>query len=497
MHLSNLMADLAGPASLSDLTITGLTSDSRAAGPGFLFFALAGVKVHGATFAGRAVAEGAVAVVTDAAGAELLAGQGVAVPVFAVANPRLALAQMAARFHAPQPSTMVAVTGTAGKTSVAHFVRQIFERCGHAAASLGTLGTITSNGKSYGGLTTPDPVTLHQDLARLAADGITHAAMEASSHGLDQFRLDGVQLAAAGFTNLGRDHMDYHPTVEDYLAAKLRLFTELLPAGAIAVVDPLEPYADRVVAACEVRGLKLLTVGERGTDLRLTGLKHSGFSQVLTIATPRGDYKISLPLAGRFQVSNALIAAGLAIAAGEQPGSVLRALEDLEGAPGRLELVGHKENGALAFVDYAHKPDALDNALAALRPFTKGRLVCVVGAGGDRDPGKRPIMGEVATRRADVVIITDDNPRSEDPALIRKAMLAGAPDAIEIGDRHEAIARAVAMLETGDVLCVAGKGHETGQIVGDTVLPFSDHDAVRVALGLAVADAARDMGDPA
>lgn len=497
MHLSSLMADLAGPASYPDLTISGLTSDSRAARPGFLFFALGGVKVHGASFAARAVEGGTVAVVTDADGASSLAGQGISVPVIAVDNPRRALALMAARFHAPQPSTMVAVTGTAGKTSVAHFVRQIFERCGHAAASLGTIGTITSNGKSYGGLTTPDPVTLHQDLARLAADGITHAAMEASSHGLDQFRLDGVQLAAAGFTNLGRDHMDYHPTVEDYLAAKLRLFTEVLPAGGIAVVDPLEPYADRVVAACQARGLKPLTVGERGADLTLTGLKHSGFSQVLTIATPRGDYKVSLPLAGRFQVSNALIAAGLAIAAGEQPGAVLRALEDLEGAPGRLELIGRKANGALAFVDYAHKPDALDNALAALRPFTKGRLVCVVGAGGDRDPGKRPIMGEVATRRADVVIITDDNPRTEDPALIRKAMLAGAPGALEIGDRHEAIERAVAMLEDGDVLCVAGKGHETGQIVGDTVLPFSDHEAVRAALGLVATDAARDMGDPA
>ncbi|NBN77002.1 UDP-N-acetylmuramoyl-L-alanyl-D-glutamate--2,6-diaminopimelate ligase [Microvirga tunisiensis] len=484
MHLSSLMADLPGPAVSTDLTITGLTSDSRAARPGFLFVALAGVKVHGARFARTALEQGAVAVLTDAAGAGMLAADGVTAPVLVSDNPRRTLALMAARFHAPQPATMVAVTGTAGKTSVAHFVRQIFEHCGHAAASLGTIGTITSNGKTYGGLTTPDPVTLHQDLARLAGDGITHAAMEASSHGLDQYRLDGVQLAAAGFTNLGRDHMDYHATMEDYLAAKMRLFTEVLPSGGTVVADPVEPYADRVIATCRARGLRVLTVGERGEDLRLTGLRHSGFSQVLTVATARGDYKVSLPLAGRFQVSNALIAAGLAIAAGEQTGAVMRSLEDLKGAPGRLELIGCKANGALAFVDYAHKPDALDNALAALRPFTQGRLVCVVGAGGDRDPGKRPMMGAVAARRADVVVITDDNPRSEDPALIRKAMLEGAPGALEIGDRQQAIETAVSLLEAGDVLCVAGKGHETGQIVGDRVLPFSDHDAVRAALGM-------------
>ena len=483
MQLGTLAAGTGIAVPDDTLVIGGLTSDSRAAGPGFLFFALGGVQAHGARFAAKAVEQGAAAVLTDAEGAALIeAGGGVPAPVIVAANPRLALAKMAARFHGRQPEAMVAVTGTCGKTSVAYFVRQIFQRCGHNAASLGTLGTVTASGTSYGGLTTPDPVSLHAELAKLAAAGVTHAAMEASSHGLDQYRLDGVELVAAGFTNLGRDHMDYHATEEEYLQAKLRLFRELLPSGGTVVVDPAQNKADRVLAVAGERGQQVLTVGERGRDLHLRNVQFSGFSQVLTIDTPRGEYKVSLPLAGHFQVSNALVAAGLAIAAGEAPGAVMRALETLEGAPGRLELVGRKDNGALCFVDYAHKPDAVDNALAALRPFTTGRLIVVVGAGGDRDAGKRPLMGEAASRRADVVIVTDDNPRTEDPALIRKAVMAGAPGALEIGDRAEAIATAVSMLESGDVLCVAGKGHETGQIVGKTLLPFSDHDAVRTAL---------------
>ncbi|ADZ69770.1 UDP-N-acetylmuramoyl-L-alanyl-D-glutamate--2,6-diaminopimelate ligase [Polymorphum gilvum] len=483
MHLDSLAADLGLPHPPPTLSVSGLTADSRQVRPGFLFAALQGTAVDGWRFVPRALEQGAVAVLTDAQGAAALAGtMPDSVPVLVAQDARRALALMAARFYGRQPNTMVAVTGTSGKTSVAHFVRQIFEHAGHASASLGTIGTVTSRGRAYGGLTTPDPVSLHAELARLADEGITHAALEASSHGLEQHRLDGVRLVAGAFTNLGRDHMDYHATEEDYLQAKLRLFRDLLPAGGSVVVDPGERCADRVLAVARERGLHIFTVGERGADLRLTGLRHSGFSQELTVETPRGDYKISLPLAGRFQVSNALIAAGLAITAGEATGAVLRALEDLEGAPGRLELVGRKANGALVFVDYAHKPDALENALAALRPFTCGRLFVVIGAGGDRDPGKRPLMGAAAARHADVVIVTDDNPRSEDPAAIRKAVLAGAPDALEIGDRGAAIAEAVARLEAGDVLCVAGKGHETGQIVGDTVLPFSDHDAVRAAL---------------
>ncbi|MEM9632206.1 MAG: UDP-N-acetylmuramoyl-L-alanyl-D-glutamate--2,6-diaminopimelate ligase [Pseudomonadota bacterium] len=391
---------------------------------------------------------------------------------------------MAARFCGAQPDTIVAVTGTAGKTSVAHFVRQIFQAAGHPAASLGTLGTIKPAGESYGGLTTPDPVALHKELAELRVENINHAAMEASSHGLDQHRLDGVQLTAAAFTNLGRDHMDYHPTIEDYLKAKLRLFDELLPEGGTVVVDPDEKYADRVIEVAEQRGQQIFTVGESGKDLKLTGLKPSGAGQDLTLETERGEYKVTLPLIGRFQVSNALIAAGLAIAAGIDTGAVLRSLENLKGAPGRLELAGRTSEGGLVFVDYAHKPDALDNALAALKPFAEGTLSVVVGAGGDRDPGKRELMGEAAARHADLVIITDDNPRSEDPASIRKAVLKGAPGALEIGDRYEAIAEGVRRLKTGDILCVAGKGHETGQIVGDTVIPFSDHEAVTRAISL-------------
>lgn len=489
MQLDSLAAGLVAPEGLATQEllagkeVTGLTADSRKVQPGVIFFAVKGVKADGWTFVPQALKAGAVAIVTDHAGAEALTGtMPESVPLLVADEPRHVLSVMAARFYGKQPKTMVAVTGTAGKTSVAYFVRQIFQKLGHASASLGTIGTVTEGGRSYGGLTSPDPVSLHGELARLAKDGITHAALEASSHGLSQHRLDGVRLVAAAFTNLGRDHMDYHPTVEDYLQAKLRLFADVLPAGGTVVVEPSVKYADRVLAVAAERKLRTLTVGEGGADLKLVGLKHAGFCQVMTLATPRGDYKVSLPLAGRFQVSNALIAAGLAIASGEEIGAVLRTLESLKGAPGRLELVGRTKEGALVFVDYAHKPDALKTVLTSLRPFTSGRLVVAFGAGGDRDHGKRPLMGEAAAELADVTIVTDDNPRSEDPATIRKAILAAAPDAIEIGDRHDAIVEGIKMLKAGDVFCVAGKGHETGQIVGDTVLPFSDHDVILKAL---------------
>ena len=488
MQLQQLAADLSVPEvvipeGFGTLPIAGLTADSRQVAQGFLFAALKGAKVDGTLFAAKAVEAGAVAILcADDAATRLRAELPSQVAVIASSEPRRALALMAARFHGKQPKIIVAVTGTSGKTSVAHFVRQIFQSAGHAAASLGTIGTVTADGRIYGGLTTPDPVALHAELARLSEQGITHAALEASSHGLDQHRLDGVRIAAAGFTNLGRDHMDYHPTVEDYLTAKLRLFRDLLPSGGTVVVDPGEKYADRVIAVARERGLPLFTVGETGKDLKLTGLRNSGYGQLLTLQTERGDYTVTLPLVGRFQVSNALIAAGLAISVGHSTGQVLRSLENLKGAPGRLEFAGRTRTGALVVIDYAHKPDALENALAALRPFTTGRLSVVVGAGGDRDPGKRPLIGQAAASQADDVIITDDNPRSEDPALIRKAVLEGAPGAIEIGDRGKAIVEAVSRLKAGDVLCVAGKGHETGQIVGDTVLPFSDHEAVAEAI---------------
>ncbi|WP_269580893.1 UDP-N-acetylmuramoyl-L-alanyl-D-glutamate--2,6-diaminopimelate ligase [Roseibium sp. Sym1] len=485
MDLEYLAAGLSVPDTAKGLKIAGLTADSRKVRPGFLFASFKGASVDGTKFAPDAAAAGAIAILcADEAVDGVRAACPPGVVVLGAAEPRQAFARMAARFYGAQPDTVVAVTGTAGKTSVAHFVRQIFQSAGHPAASLGTLGIVKPNGESYGGLTTPDPVFLHEQLAALEEEGVNHAALEASSHGLDQYRLDGVRLTAAAFTNLGRDHMDYHPTVEDYLKAKLRLFSELLPSGGTVVVDPGEKYADRVLAVAQERGLPVLSVGETGKDLKLTGLRPSGAGQELTLQTARGEYKVTLPLIGRFQVSNALIAAGLAMAAGLDTGAVMRAMENLKGAPGRLELAGRTGQGGLVFVDYAHKPDALDNALSALRPFAQGKLSVIVGAGGDRDPGKRELMGAAAARHADLVIVTDDNPRSEDPATIRKAVLSGAPEALEIGDRFEAIAEGVRRLRQGDILCVAGKGHETGQIVGDTVIPFSDHDAVTRAISL-------------
>jgi UDP-N-acetylmuramoyl-L-alanyl-D-glutamate--2,6-diaminopimelate ligase len=315
----------------------------------------------------------------------------------------------------------------------------------------------------------------------LAGEGITHLALEASSHGLDQHRLDGVRIAAGGFTNLSRDHLDYHPTIEAYLAAKLRLFEELIVAGGTAVVGIDDCYAGQVVDAARKRRLKVMTVGEQGEDIKLAGGSIDGFAQVVDMVHGGRTYKVKLPLVGAFQVQNAALSAGLAIAVGAEPGRAFAALERLTGAKGRLELVGSR-NGAPIFIDYAHKPDALKKALVSLRPYAKGRLTVVFGAGGDRDSGKRPIMGRVAVEGADKVVITDDNPRSENPAAIRAAILADAPGATEIGDRAEAIRKAIADLKSGDVLLIAGKGHETGQIVGDRVLPFSDHDAVVAAL---------------
>jgi UDP-N-acetylmuramoyl-L-alanyl-D-glutamate--2,6-diaminopimelate ligase len=325
-------------------------------------------------------------------------------------------------------------------------------------------------------------VTLHKTLDALAGEGVTHLAMEASSHGLDQRRLDGVRLTAAGFTNLSRDHLDYHSGLDDYLAAKLRLFNDLLQPGQTAVIAADGDFAARVIEACRARGLKLFTVGAQGEALRLKATRAEGFSMRLDLVFEGRDIAVSLPLAGLFQAENALVAAGLALAAGAPSEKVFAALETLRGAPGRLERVGDR-NGAPVFVDYAHKPDALEKALAALRPFAKGRLIVVFGCGGDRDAGKRPIMGEIATRCADVVLVTDDNPRSEEPASIRAQILAAAAGAIEIGDRAEAIRAGVKMLGEGDLLLIAGKGHETGQLIGKTVLPFSDHDEARAALG--------------
>ena len=392
------------------------------------------------------------------------------------------LARGAAMLFPRQPETIVAVTGTNGKTSVASFTRQIWATLGMPAASLGTLGVTTPQGEIKGSLTTPDPVALHRLLDRLAGESVSHLAMEASSHGLDQRRLDGVKLAAGAFTNLTRDHLDYHKTLEAYRAAKLRLFDTLLPKGAAAVLNADSRESTVIEAIAAKRGLRLFTVGKQGRELQLRDSKRNGFHEILTLFAQGKEVRIKFPLTGDFQVSNALIAAGLIIAAGADTVSTLAALESLQGASGRLERVGDKQ-GAPVFVDYAHTPDALANALDALRPYAK-RLIVLFGCGGDRDPGKRPLMGEIAIRRADRVFITDDNPRGEDPAAIRRAILASAPGAVEIASRAEAIKSAIAELGPGDVLLVAGKGHETGQIIGDRILPFSDRAEVRAALGL-------------
>ena len=456
--------------------ISGVSADSRQIKPGFLFIAVPGVKADGMLFADIAVEKGAVAVLGERAPDAPLQAKYVK-----IADARAALSVVSALIYARQPAIIAAVTGTSGKTSVASFTRQIWAMLGVPAAALGTTGVVKPSGATYGSLTTPDPVTLHQTLDELAGEGVTHLAMEASSHGLDQRRLDGVRLTVAGFTNLSRDHLDYHPTIEAYLAAKMRLFDTLLQPGQTAVLNADCDVADQVASIIAKRGLKLFSVGEKGQDIQLLSTAPQGDAQRLQLRHAGKSYDVCLPLAGDFMVSNALVAAGLCITSGSDASQVFAALSKLQGAPGRLERVGER-HGAPIFVDYAHKPDALDKVLATLRPLASGKLILVFGCGGDRDQGKRPIMGAIAAAHADLVIVTDDNPRSEDPAKIRAAILAEAPGAIEIGDRAAAIRHGVSLLQKGDVLVVAGKGHETGQFVGATILPFSDHEAVRSAL---------------
>lgn len=476
------ITDLAGPevsdlGNASAIEVGGISADSRTVNKGDLFVAVNGSKNDGTAYVADAIARGAAAVVV---GRE--AHVEASVPVIAVEQPRRFLALAAARFFAHQPETMVAVTGTAGKTSVASFTRQIWAHAGHAAAMIGTTGVTAPGREDYGSLTTPDPVSLHKLLAELADAGVTHAAMEASSHGLDQARLDGVRLTAAAFTNLGRDHMDYHPTVEHYMAAKMRLFDTLLPKGAPAVIFADDEWSAAAIKAAENAGMDVRTVGRKGTYLTLKRVEHFRHKQMAEVHIGDDIYEVHIPLAGDFQIANALVAAGLAMSTGVSAKDAMAALGHLVGASGRLELVGHAKNGALAYVDYAHKPDALDNVLSSVRPFTSGRVIVVFGCGGDRDKGKRPIMGEIATRLADVVIVTDDNPRSEVPEVIRSEIMAAAKGATEIGDRAAAIRAAVAMLSAGDTLIVAGKGHEEGQTIGSVTLPFSDHAEVRKAL---------------
>ncbi|EWY37521.1 UDP-N-acetylmuramoylalanyl-D-glutamate--2,6-diaminopimelate ligase [Skermanella stibiiresistens SB22] len=480
MRLTDLVSSEATPSVPSqarDPLIAGLTSDSRAVKPGFLFAALAGGKVDGAAFVAEAVAKGAVAIL-GAPGTKAPDG----VPVIEDANPRRRLALMAARFFGRQPAHVAAVTGTNGKTSTVQFARQLWTLLGNKAASLGTLGVTAPGVEKYGSLTTPDTVSLHQVLAELADAGVDHLALEASSHGLDQYRLDGVRIEAAGFTNLSRDHLDYHGSMEAYLAAKSMLFDRVLLPGGTAVLNTDAPEFNPLSELSSRRGHRLIGYGTQAKELHVLDLTPLPHGQRLKLAVFGRVHDIHLPLAGRFQCMNALCALGLAIGAGAQPDEAASALEKLDGVRGRLELVATHPSGAPIYVDYAHTPDALETVLTALRPHARKRLVVVFGCGGDRDRGKRPVMGGLAHRLADRAIVTDDNPRTEVAAEIRREVMAGCPCSEEIGDRAAAIRAAIRELDEGDVLVIAGKGHERGQIVGTEVRPFDDADEAREAL---------------
>lgn len=470
-------------AEIARLDIAGITADSRQVVPGDLFAALSGVKVDGRRFIADAVAKGAAAVLV-APGTEWPDGVPKR-PLITAAEPRRCLALLAAAFAGPQPKTVVAVTGTNGKTSSVEFCRQLWLLAGQKAASVGTLGLLAPGFDPGPGLTTPDPVSLAEMLAGLARAGIGRVAMEASSHGLDQFRLDGVKLAAAAFTNLTRDHLDYHGTLDAYRVAKLRLFEELLPEGAPAIAHAAADAQtlDALRRIATARRLELRTVGEDGGWYRLVSATPLPHGQALVIQTPDGTRDVELALPGRFQADNVLLAAALVESVGLA--DPLSLAPKLAGVRGRMELAARLPNGAAAYVDYAHTPDALERLLTALRPHTSGRLVVVFGAGGDRDRGKRPLMGAAAARLADVCIVTDDNPRSEDPAAIRAEVRAACPEALEIGDRAKAIETGLSMLRPGDVLAVAGKGHEQGQSIGGVVIPFDDVSVVRGLAGAA------------
>ena len=488
MLLSELMrasADAADqfPALPRNPALSGLSLDSREVGPGFLFAALAGNRANGAAYVADAVKRGAVAILAapDAA----LPPLDPSVVVIRDANPRRRVALMAAAFAGLQPATVAAVTGTNGKSSTVHFLRHVWASLGLEAASVGTLGVFSPGLTRAAGLTTPDPVHLHEDLAILARQGVTHLAIEASSHGLDQHRLDGLRLAAACFTNLTHEHLDYHPTMEAYFAAKARLFDNLLPEGGTAVVNADSDRAEALAAICARRGIRCWTYGVRGRELRLLKDRPTATGQHLAIEVLGALHGLELPLVGGFQASNALGALGLAVATGSDPERAVQALGSVTGAPGRLQLVARHGSGASVYVDYAHKPEALETVLTTLRPFARGRLIVVFGCGGDRDRAKRPVMGEIATRLADLALVTDDNPRSEEPEAIRAEILRGIPadrrNWIEVQDgRHAAIERGMAALRSkDDLLLLAGKGHETGQTIKGVTHHFDDAEVAR------------------
>ena len=468
------------PAGMPDPEIQGLTQDSRQVRRGYLFAAIAGSRADGVHYIADAVRNGAAAILVPSHVS--LPPEAAQISVIQSDNPRHDFSLMAAKFYGQQPEHIVAVTGTNGKTSTVHFTQQLWQAQGLKAASLGTLGVRGPGLSRAGSMTTPDPVALHGELADLAAAGITHLAMEASSHGLQQSRLDGVLVSAAGFTNLTRDHLDYHATMEDYLAAKARLFNTLLQTGGTAVLNADIAEFPALKALCEKRGIRVWGYGHQGQDLKIIRRNVLPQGQELDLEILGQLHTVTLPLVGTFQAMNALCALGLAMAENEDQ-ALVAALSSLHGAPGRLQLVSGHPEGAAVYVDYAHTPDALSNILAALRPHTQRRLICMFGCGGDRDPGKRPIMGRIAASESDFAIITDDNPRSESPEKIRMQIAEGAGPAAKIIDnRRNAIQWAVAQLQDGDVLVVAGKGHEQGQIFAERVDPFDDVDEVKQAI---------------
>ncbi|AQX18119.1 MULTISPECIES: UDP-N-acetylmuramoyl-L-alanyl-D-glutamate--2,6-diaminopimelate ligase [unclassified Bartonella] len=479
MLLGELFIECIKDDCLASIEITGISADSRQVLPGYVFVALKGNQSDGKKYVNDAIQRGARVIITD----NNFVFENLSIPVIHVLDVRHKLAIAAARFYNSQPETVVAVTGTSGKTSVVSFVRQIWEYIGFCAASIGTVGVVSPKRHDIGSLTTPDPVMLQRLLCEIANDeGVTHAAFEASSHGLDQCRIDGVHLAAAAFTNLGRDHMDYHKSIEHYFHAKMRLFHTLLPQDAPALIFADDVYSQKVIDTVRQAHRQVLTIGRTGKFITLNRVEHQRLKQRVECRMGNNIYTFDLPLAGDFQVTNALMAAGLAIATNAPPDMVFRSLEKLQGAPGRLELVGNTEDGAPVYVDYAHKPEALEQVLLSVRPFTQGRLILVFGCGGDRDQGKRALMGKIAGNKADIMIVTDDNPRTEAPEKIRKDILQAVPEAIEIADRGQAIEYAVGLLKAGDTLIVAGKGHENGQIIGQEIYPFSDRLKVIAAL---------------
>ena len=465
------LSELAGVA--SDSQVTGFALDHRKVAPGNLFGAFRGARFNGEDFIRDAIERGAVAVIARIEA--LVEG----VPHLSAEEPRRLFAELAARYYAPYPETVVAVTGTNGKTSTVELTRQLWRMAGHRSASIGTLGVTTADDQVSTGLTTPDIVTFLSNMAGLKRMGISHVAYEASSHGLDQYRAEGVAVKAAAFTNLSRDHLDYHPGMEAYFAAKMRLFDEVVAGDGTAVVWTGDPKSGEVIDHARRRGLKLITVGPGAETIELVERKSTPLGQQLHLRHELVDYQLSLPLIGAYQMNNVLTAAGLVLATGGDWATTLAGMGRVSPVRGRLERAVISRAGAPVYVDYAHTPDAIEAAIAALRPHVEGRLITVLGAGGDRDEGKRPEMGAVAARLSDLVIVTDDNPRSEDPAAIRKAVLKGAPEAIEVADRRSAIGEAIAMAKSGDIVLVAGKGHEQGQLIGDQVLPFDDVTVAR------------------